>query len=65
MDDINAKISVVLGKIVSLPDNEKDEHLNEELHLLEMEKEAIENFTHDHFLENLEVMKSKRKSALQ
>ncbi len=65
LDDINAKISVVLGKIVSLPDNEKDEHLNEELHLLEMEKEAIENFTHDHFLENLEVMKAKRKSALQ
>ena len=65
LDDINARISVVQGKIVSLPDNEKDENLNEELHLLEMEKEAIENFTHDHFLENLEVMKAKRKSALQ
>ena len=65
LDDINAKICVVQGKIASLPDNEKDENLNEELHLLEMEKEAIENFTHDHFLENLEVMKAKRKSALQ
>ena len=65
LDDINARISVVQGKIASLPDNEKDENLNEELHLLEMEKEAIENFTHDHFLENLEVMKAKRKSALQ
>jgi len=65
LDDINARISAVQGKIGSLPDNEKDENLNEELHLLEMEKEAIENFTHDHFLENLEVMKAKRKSALQ
>ena len=65
LDDINAKICVVQEKIASLPDNEKDENLNEELHLLEMEKEAIENFTHDHFLENLEVMKAKRKSALQ
>ena len=65
LDDINARISVVQEKIASLPDNEKDENLNEELHLLEMEKEAIENFTHDHFLENLEVMKAKRKSALQ
>ena len=52
-------------------DDEVDDHLfstldvEEELHLLEMEKEAIENFTHDHFLENLEVMKAKRKSALQ
>ena len=65
LDDINVRISVVQEKIASLPDNEKDENLNEELHLLEMEKEAIENFTHDHFLENLEVMKAKRKSALQ
>ena len=65
LDDINARISAVQGKMASLPDNEKDENLNEELHLLEMEKEAIENFTHDHFLENLEVMKAKRKSALQ
>ena len=65
LDDINVRISVVQGKIANLPDNEKDENLNEELHLLEMEKEAIENFTHDHFLENLEVMKAKRKSALQ
>ena len=65
LDDINVRISVVQGKIANLPDNEKDENLNEELHLLEMEKEAIENFTHDHFLENLEVIKAKRKSALQ
>ena len=65
LDDINVRISVVQGKIANLPDNEKDENLNEELHLLEMEKEAIENFTYDHFLENLEVIKAKRKSALQ
>ena len=31
----------------------------------EMEKESIEQFNHDHFLENLESMKAKRKSALR
>jgi hypothetical protein len=30
-----------------------------------MEKESIENFTHDHFLENLSSMKAKRKSGLR
>ena len=40
LDDINARISVVQEKIASLPDNEKDENLNEELHLLEMEKRS-------------------------
>ena len=43
----------------------KKEHLKEELHLLEMEKESIENFTHDHSLENLSSMKAKRKSGLR
>ncbi|MDC3335073.1 hypothetical protein OAV71_01065 [Opitutales bacterium] len=43
----------------------EEESLKDELHLLEMEKESIENFTHDHFLENLESMKAKRKSALR
>jgi hypothetical protein len=43
----------------------EEESLKDEFHLLEMEKESIENFTHDHFLENLESMKAKRKSALR
>ena len=42
-----------------------DRIMKEELHLLEMEKESIENFTHDHFLENLASMKAKRKSGLR
>ena len=58
--DLNEKISKC-----SDSDSEKKEHLAEELHLLEMEKESIENFTHDHFLENLDSMKAKRKSGLR
>lgn len=38
--------------------------LKERLHFLELEKESIENFTHDEFLENTEAMKAKRKSQL-
>ena len=43
----------------------RDELLQDELHFLEMEKESIENFTHDHFLENVESMKVKRRSELR
>ena len=39
--------------------------LKERLHFLELEKESIENFTHDEFLENTEAMKAKRKSQLR
>ena len=41
------------------------EGLREELHLLEMEKESIENFTHDLFLKNLANLKAKRRSELK
>ena len=41
------------------------EDLQEELHLLEMEKESIENFTHDLFLKNLANLKAKRRSELK
>jgi len=41
------------------------EELQEELHLLEMEKESIENFTHDLFLKNLANLKAKRRSELK
>ena len=41
------------------------EELQEELHLLEMEKESIENFTHDLFLKNLADLKAKRRSELK
>ncbi len=46
-------------------DIEKEKHFQDELHFLEMEKESIENFTHDHFLENVESMKVKRRSGLR
>lgn len=39
--------------------------LKERLHFLELEKESIENFTHDEFLENTKAMKAKRKSQLR
>ncbi len=65
--EVKQKILTVIDKISKFSDNDSDEvkNLKEELHLLEMEKESIENFTHDHFLKNLESMKAKRKSALQ
>ena len=65
--EVNQKITDLSEKISKCSDSntEKKEHLKEELHLLEMEKESIENFTHDHFLENLASMKAKRKSGLR
>ena len=36
----------------------------EKLHLLLMEKESIQNYTHDLFLQNLDRMKAKRRSDL-
>ena len=39
--------------------------LKERLQFLELEKESIENFTHDEFLENTKAMKAKRKSQLR
>ena len=65
--EVNQKINDLNEKISKCTDSDTDkkEHLKEELHLLEMEKESIENFTHDHFLENLASMKAKRKSGLR
>ena len=65
--EVNQKIIDLNEKISKCTDSDtgKKEHLKEELHLLEMEKESIENFTHDHFLENLASMKAKRKSGLR
>ena len=40
------------------------ENLNEELHLLKMELEAIENFAHEEFLQNVASLKAKRRSDL-
>ncbi len=67
LHEVDQKIDVLNKKIskCSHSDNEKMGHFKEELHLLEMEKESIENFTHDHFLENLASMKAKRKSGLR
>lgn len=67
LHEVDQKIDVLNKKIskCSHSDNEKMEYFKEELHLLEMEKESIENFTHDHFLENLASMKAKRKSGLR
>ena len=45
-------------------DNDHVETLSEQIHLFRMELEAIENFTHDEFLENLKSLKAKRKSDL-
>ena len=41
------------------------EELQDDLHLLEMEKEAIENFAHEIFIKNLEKLKAKRRSELK
>ena len=67
LDEVNQKINDLNGKILKCSnlDTDKKEHMKEELHLLKMEKESIENFTHDHFLENLASMKAKRKSGLR
>ena len=45
-------------------DNGHVKTLREQLHLFRMELEAIENFTHDEFLENLKSLKAKRKRDL-
>jgi len=61
------KIKDLQAKILkcSESDTKKEELFKDDLHFLEMEKESIENFTHDHFLENVESMKVKRRSGLR
>ena len=61
LEELNSQISENGSKLASLELAE----LKERLHFLELEKESIENFTHDEFLENTKAMKAKRKSQLR
>ena len=61
LEELNSQISENGSKLVAAELAELKEHL----HFLELEKESIENFTHDEFLENVEAMKAKRKSQLR
>jgi len=62
---VEEKIRGLQLKLLKCANSENEAHLKDELHFLEMEKESIENFTHDHFLENVESMKVKRRSGLR
>jgi hypothetical protein len=62
---VEEKIRGLQLKLLKCANSENEAHLKDELHFLEMEKESIENFTHDHFLENVESMKVKRRSELR
>lgn len=74
-DSRAAKLSKIDEKISSIQKNlekaceegkeEEAEELQDDLHLLEMEKEAIENFSHELFLNNLGKLKAKRRSELR
>ena len=61
LEELNSQISENGSRLVATELAE----LKERLHFLELEKESIENFTHDEFLENTEAMKAKRKSQLR
>ncbi len=67
-EEVNGKIQETKNKISKAQADRNSTKVNllkEQLHHLELEKEAIENFTHDEFLENLSVMKAKRRSQLR
>lgn len=67
LNEVENKIKEIEEKISKCKESEEGskEQLMDDLHLAEMEKESIENFTHDDFLENLESMKAKRRSGLK
>lgn len=64
---VEGKISGMKAQILEA-ESKKDagevNRLHEQLHLLNMELEAIENFAHEEFLENLKTLKAKRRSDL-
>lgn len=67
LKDVNEKIEKVQKQIVVAKEKNNSElinELNDHYHFLELEKESIENFSHDEFLKNLEMMKARRKSQL-
>ena len=68
IEQVNKKIHGLETKIERAKKEDNKalvEELQEELHLLAMEKESIENFTHDLFLKNLANLKAKRRSELK
>lgn len=68
IEEVNKKIHELKTKLERASkesNNSLVEELQQELHLLEMEKESIENFTHDLFLQNLANLKAKRRSELK
>ncbi len=68
IEQVNKKIDDLKTKLEKANKEDKStlvEELKEELHLLAMEKESIENFTHDLFLKNLANLKAKRRSELK
>lgn len=68
IEQVNKKIHDLRTKLERASKEGGDpmaEDLQEELHLLKMEKESIENFTHDLFLKNLKNLKAKRRSELK
>ncbi len=68
IEQVNKKIHDLETKLERASKESNDpsvEDLKQELHLLEMEKESIENFTHDLFLKNLANLKAKRRSELK
>ena len=65
LSEVEEKIEDLRQKLLKYSDSDSEGHVKDELQFLEMEKESIENFTHDHFLENVESMKVKRRSELR
>ena len=67
LKNVEQKITVIRQKLAAQADDIPEsefQSLEDELHMLKLEKEAIENFTHEEFLQNLDSMKAKRRSDL-